>query len=192
MNKPSLGFAVTGSHCTLQRVLPVLKQLCESYQVLPIFSFTVAQTDTRFQASREFLQAVKAITGVEPVTTISQAEPIGPKALLDVLLVCPCTGNTLAKLAQGITDTPVTMACKAHMRNNRPLVLSISTNDGLGLNAQNLGRLLSVKNIFFVPFGQDDWEHKPNSLGADLSLVSETCRLSLEGRQLQPILRTFG
>ena len=192
MNKPSLGFAVTGSHCTLQKTLPVLKELCQSYRVLPILSFSVTRTDTRFQRSEEYLQAVKAITGVEPVTSIPQAEPIGPKGLLDLLLVCPCTGNTLAKLAHGITDTPVTMACKAHMRNDRPLILSISTNDGLGLNAQNLGRLLSVKNIFFVPFGQDDWEHKPNSLGADLSLVAQTCRLALEGHQLQPILRSFG
>lgn len=189
--KKTIGFAVTGSHCTFAKVLKAMEKLAGEYELIPVFSYTAAHTDTRFTAAHAFFEEVKRITGREPITTIERAEPIGPKALLDLLVICPCTGNTIAKLAGGITDTPVTMAFKAHMRNNRPTLLSISTNDGLGANAQNIGRLLNTKNLYFVPFGQDDPEKKPNSLASDLSLLAPACAAALEKSQLQPVIRSF-
>lgn len=184
-----IGAAVTGSHCTLGKVLQEIKALVEEgAKVYPIVSEAVAQTDTRFGRAREWLAQLKEITGQEVITTIAEAEPIGPQSLLDVVLVAPCTGNTLAKLANGITDSPVLMAIKAHLRNQKPVVIAISTNDGLGLNAKNLGLLLNAKNIYFVPFGQDNPSNKPQSLVARMDRIVDTILAALQGKQIQPLL----
>lgn len=156
MRHERLGFALCGSFCTHKEVLKELEALCREYEtVLPIVSQACQQTDTRFGTAAEFLAAVEKLTGHKPIDSISGAEPIGPKKLLDILVIAPCTGNTLAKLAAGITDTPVTMAAKAHLRNDRPVVLAIATNDGLSAAARNIGELLVRKNYFFVPFGEN-------------------------------------
>ncbi len=189
MRTERVGFAICGSFCTHERVLRELERLCGEYEsVVPIVSETVCATDTRFGAARELLDAVERLTGRKAVSTIREAEPIGPKKLLDVLVVAPCTGNTLGKLSCGITDTAVTMAVKAHLRNERPVVLAVASNDGLSGAARNLGELLVRKNIYFVPFGQDDPAGKPCSLVADFSRIGDTVRSALEGRQLQPLL----
>ena len=189
MRTERVGFAVCGSFCTHERVLRELERLCGEYEsVVPIVSETVCATDTRFGTARELLDAVERLTGRKAVSTIREAEPIGPKKLLDVLVVAPCTGNTLGKLSCGITDTAVTMAVKAHLRNERPVVLAVASNDGLSGAARNLGELLVRKNIYFVPFGQDDPAGKPCSLVADFSRIGDTVRSALEGRQLQPLL----
>lgn len=190
MRHERLGFALCGSFCTHKEVLKELEALCREYEtVLPIVSQACQQTDTRFGTAAEFLAAVEKLTGHKPIDSISGVEPIGPKKLLDILVIAPCTGNTLAKLAAGITDTPVTMAAKAHLRNDRPVVLAIATNDGLSAAARNIGELLVRKNYFFVPFGQDDFQRKPCSLMADFTRIGETAAAALEGRQLQPVLR---
>lgn len=189
MRTERVGFAICGSFCTHERVLRELERLCGEYEsVVPIVSETVCATDTRFGTARELLDAVERLTGRKAVSTIREAEPIGPKKLLDVLVVAPCTGNTLGKLSCGITDTAVTMAVKAHLRNERPVVLAVASNDGLSGAARNLGELLVRKNIYFVPFGQDDPAGKPCSLVADFSRIGDTVRSALEGRQLQPLL----
>lgn len=189
MRGKRVGLALTGSHCTLAGVFPHLERLvAEGAEVLTIVSGSVAGTETRFGTPEGWLNRLYEITGRRPVRTIADAEPIGPGKLLDVLVVAPCTGNTLAKLANGITDTPVTMACKAHLRNQRPVVLAISTNDGLSMNARNLGILLNTRNIYFVPFGQDNPDAKPNSLDSDLALLIPALEAALSGRQLQPLL----
>lgn len=189
MRTERVGFAICGSFCTHERVLRELERLCGEYEsVVPIVSETVCATDTRFGDARELLDAVERLTGRKAVSTIREAEPIGPKKLLDVLVVAPCTGNTLGKLSCGITDTAVTMAVKAHLRNERPVVLAVASNDGLSGAARNLGELLVRKNIYFVPFGQDDPAGKPCSLVADFSRIGDTVRSALEGRQLQPLL----
>ena len=189
MRTERVGFAICGSFCTHERVLRELERLCGEYEsVVPIVSETVCATDTRFGDARELLDAVERLTGRKAVSTIREAEPIGPKKLLDVLVVAPCTGNTLGKLSCGITDTAVTLAVKAHLRNERPVVLAVASNDGLSGAARNLGELLVRKNIYFVPFGQDDPAGKPCSLVADFSRIGDTVRSALEGRQLQPLL----
>ena len=189
MRTERVGFAICGSFCTHERVLRELERLCGEYEsVVPIVSETVCATDTRFGDARELLDTVERLTGRKAVSTIREAEPIGPKKLLDVLVVAPCTGNTLGKLSCGITDTAVTMAVKAHLRNERPVVLAVASNDGLSGAARNLGELLVRKNIYFVPFGQDDPAGKPCSLVADFSRIRDTVRSALEGRQLQPLL----
>lgn len=189
MRTERVGFAICGSFCTHERVLRELERLCGEYEsVVPIVSETVCATDTRFGDARELLDAVERLTGRKAVSTIREAEPIGPKKLLDVLVVAPCTGNTLGKLSCGITDTAVTMAVKAHLRNERPVVLAVASNDGLSGAARNLGELLVRKNIYFVPFGQDDPAGKPCSLVADFSRIGDTVRSALEGRQIQPLL----
>ena len=189
MRTERVGFAICGSFCTHERVLRELERLCGEYEsVVPIVSETVCATDTRFGAARELLDTVERLTGRKAVSTIREAEPIGPKKLLDVLVVAPCTGNTLGKLSCGITDTAVTMAVKAHLRNERPVVIAMASNDGLSGAARNLGELLVRKNIYFVPFGQDDPAGKPCSLVADFSRIGDTVRSALEGRQLQPLL----
>ncbi|ALS27604.1 subunit B of dipicolinate synthase [Paenibacillus sp. 32O-W] len=185
----TVGYALSGSHCTFEEVMPQIQRFVDAgARVIPIVSQTLMTTDTRFGTSAHWQQQLKEITGEEIVSTIVQAEPLGPSKLLDVLLIAPCTGNTTSKLANAMTDSAVLMAAKAQMRNQRPVVLAISTNDGLGLNAANIAKLLVAKNIYFVPFGQDNPAQKPNSLVARMDLVMEACEAALEGRQLQPLL----
>ena len=189
MRHERLGFALCGSFCTHREVLKELAALCGEYEtVLPVVSPVCQVTDTRFGTAENFLSEVERLTGHKPIRTIAEAEPIGPKKLLDVLVIAPCTGNTLAKLAAGVTDTPVTMAAKAHLRNDRPVVIAVATNDGLSAAARNIGELLVRKNYYFVPFGQDDPEKKPCSLMADFTRIGETVDAALQGRQRQPIL----
>ena len=157
--------------------------------VQTIFSDAAQTFDSRFGKASEFLKKAEEITGNKPMLTIPQAEPIGPKSLLDILVLFPCTGNTIAKLANGITDTPVLMAAKAHLRNNKPLLISISTNDALGMNMKNIGLLLNAKHIYFIPFGQDNPEKKPNSMIAHTDLLIPSIEAALDGRQYQPIIR---
>lgn len=184
-----IGLAVTGSFCTFNNLLKAVDDLtAHGYDITPIFSFNVSKLDTRFFAAAEFSDIIKQKTGKEPIKTIPEAEPIGTAKGLELMLVAPCTGNTLAKIAHGITDTPVTMAVKAQLRNNRPVVLSISSNDALGANAKNIGILLNTRNVYFVPFSQDAPTVKSNSLIADTSLIRETCDMALQGKQIEPVL----
>ena len=184
-----VGFAFCGSFCTMSKALAALEQTAARFgPVTPIVSETVESTDTRFGAAHDFMREMERICSRRVVSTVAGAEPIGPKGLLDVLAICPCTGNTLAKLAHGVTDTAVTMAAKAHLRNGRPLVLALATNDGLTGSAPNLGTMLNRKNVYFVPFGQDDCMGKPASLVADFSLVPEAIEAACRGEQMQPLL----
>ena len=158
--------------------------------LLPVFSLNASTLDSRFGTSASFLERAEILTGQKPITSIPAAEPIGPKGLVDILVIAPCTGNTLSKLANGISDTAVLMAAKSHLRNNRPLVISLSTNDALGMNLKNIGILLNTKNIYFVPFGQDDYKAKPNSMTAFTELLPETIDAALSGKQIQPVIRS--
>ena len=185
---PRLGLAVTGSHCTFSRALEAFRPLKRDYTLVPILSGAAAGTDTRFFAASAFRAELEAFCGREAVDTIVKAEPLGTAQRLDALLVAPCTGNTLAKLARGVTDTAVTMACKAHLRNGAPLILAISTNDGLSGSAESIAALLQRKNVYFVPFRQDAPHQKPFSLQSDFDLLGETVKAALQGRQLQPVL----
>lgn len=188
MNKV-VGFALCGSFCTFEEVIPqieVLKKL--NYDVIPIMSQIAYNTDTRFGTAKSFRDRIENICKHEILHTIPQAEPIGPKKMLDVLVVAPCTGNTAAKLSVGITDTPVTMAAKSHLRNGRPVVLAVSTNDGLSGAAKNIGNLLNYRNVYLVPFRQDDPEKKPRSITADFALIPESVEAALKGEQLRPII----
>lgn len=188
MSKTRLGLAICGSYCTFDKILPVAEALAEEFQLTAIMSENASGTDTRFGCAENMRHRLEEITKKDVIASITAAEPIGPKALLDVLAVAPCTGNTIAKLACGIADSAVTMACKAHLRNGRPVVIAVSTNDGLAANAKNIGELLARRNIFIVPFRQDDPVGKPDSVISDLSLLRETVLAALEGRQLQPVL----
>ncbi|MCK9575947.1 MAG: dipicolinate synthase subunit B [Clostridia bacterium] len=189
--KIRIGLAITGSFCTYDKILKQIELLTQKeYEILPIFSYSVDQTDTRFFNAKDFKQKITELTGHKPINTISLAEPVGPQNLIDVLAVAPCTGNTLAKIANAITDTPVLMTVKAHLRNNKPLVIGISTNDALGLNLKNLGTLLSTKNVYFVPFCQDDSVKKPNSLIANFDLLESTILEALNGKQIEPVILT--
>ena len=183
-----IGFALTGSFCTISQSLSVLRELTARYDVLPIVSPSVCSTDTRFARAADTLATVTELCGRPPVLTISEAEPLGPARPLEALVICPCTGNTLAKIANGITDTCVTMAAKAHMRNDRPLIIALASNDALRGNLRNLATLLNCRQIFFVPFGQDDPQKKPHSLISDFSLTLPTLEKALLGKQLQPLL----
>lgn len=185
---PRLGLAVTGSHCTFSRALEAFRPLKRNYTLVPILSGAAAGTDTRFFAASAFRAELEAFCGREAVDTIVKAEPLGTAQRLDALLVAPCTGSTLAKLARGVTDTAVTMACKAHLRNGAPLILAISTNDGLSGSAESIAALLQRKNVYFVPFRQDAPHQKPFSLQSDFDLLGETIKAAMEGRQLQPVL----
>ncbi len=190
MNGLKIGYAVCGSFCTFSRAIPVMEQLAaEGARVTPVMSPTAYSTDTRFGRAEDFNRRIEAACGCSIIHTIDAAEPIGPKKLLDVLVIAPCTGNTLAKLALGVTDTPVTMAAKAHLRNGRPLVLAIATNDGLAASAKNIGALMNTRNVYFVPFGQDDPTGKPGSLIAHFELIPETIEAAMNGRQIQPLLK---
>ena len=184
-----VGFAMCGSFCTFKKALIALEALVErGADVYPIMSETSFSTDTRFGDSVYFQEEVKKICKKEIIKTVKEAEPIGPKELLDLLIVLPCTGNSLAKIAHGITDTSVTMAVKAHLRNQRPVLIGVSTNDGLGAAAKNIGSLLNSKNIYFIPLAQDDCKHKPRSLVADFEKVIPASMAALDHKQLQPIL----
>lgn len=184
-----IGLALTGSHCTLAEVMRQVPRLVEAgAEVLPIISASVGKDSTRFGTPDGWRAALEAATGKRPLETIPEVEPIGPHRLLDALVIAPCTGSTLAKLANGVSDGPVLMAAKAHLRNGRPVVIGISTNDGLSMNAKNLGLLLNAKNMFFVPFGQDAPLEKRNSLVARMELLPDTIEEALAGRQLQPVL----
>ena len=184
-----IGFALTGSFCTFSKVLPQIENLVnDGADVLPIMSENASSIDTRFGKAEDFIKKVKDITGKEVVTTILGAEPIGPKNILDIMVVAPCTGNTISKLANGVTDSSVTMAVKASLRNENPLVIAVSTNDGLGTSAKNIGTLLNCKNVYFVPFTQDDPDNKHNSLVARMELIKPTIEMALENKQIQPIL----
>ena len=184
----NIGFAVCGSFCTFSSIFPVMENLAHTHQIIPIFSQNAYTTDSRFGTANEHIRKATDICGKEPLHTIAQVEPIGPKRLLDLLVVAPCTGNTLAKLAHGIADGPVTLAVKSHLRNGRPVVIAVSTNDALSGAAENIGRLLNRKHYYFVPFGQDDPEKKPNSMVADFTRLPQTIALASSGKQIQPIL----
>ena len=185
----NIGFAITGSFCTFKRVFPQIEELSrQGARIIPIMSEISYTTDTRFGKAEEHINFLESVTGEKVIGKIKEAEPIGPKKLLDLLIVAPCTGNTISKLASGITDTSVTMAAKAHLRNERPLLIAPSTNDGLGANAKNLGLLLNTKNVYFVPFGQDDPFNKHNSLVADFTKIIPSIEAALNSYQLQPIL----
>ena len=185
-----IGVALTGSFCTYEKAFVQLRKLKEEgAEIVTIFSNASQTIDSRFGSPEDFMKEAEEITGSRPLLTISQAEPIGPKSLLDLLIILPCTGNTVAKLANGITDSPVLMAAKAHLRNEKPLLISISTNDALGMNMKNIGILLNVKHIFFVPFGQDAPEKKPNSMIAKTEMLIPAAEAALEERQYQPVIQ---
>lgn len=185
----TVGFALSASHCTLDEVMPQIKRFVDAgAEVIPIASNSLLNTDTRFGKAVDWKKKLKEITGNDLIASIVDAEPLGPSKRLDILIISPCTGNTTAKLANAMTDSPVIMAAKAQLRNSRPLVLAISTNDGLSMNATNISKLYNMKNVYFVPYGQDAPEVKPNSLVARMSLLLETCEAALQGTQLQPMV----
>ena len=188
MRKERVGFALCGSFCTHARVLEELERLCGEYEtVLPIASEACQRTDTRFGKADEWKARLKEVTGKDPMTTLVEVEPIGPKGLFDVLVVAPCTGTTLARLANGLSDTPVSLAVKSHLRRSRPVVLAVSTNDALGASMRNIALLKNTKHIYFVPMSQDDPTNKPNSLVADFTKIEETITAALSGVQIQPL-----
>lgn len=187
----NVGFALTGSFCTYEDVYKEIENLVEAgANVYTVFSDRAQVTDTRFGKAKDFLKRAKEITGIEPATTMVDAENFTPKGILDIVIIAPCTGNTLAKLANAITDSPVLMTAKGHLRNGKPVVIALATNDGLGNNLKNIGQLLNTKNIYFVPFGQDNYRKKPNSLVAHFNQIIPTLEEALEGKQIQPVTRT--
>ena len=184
----NIGFALTGSFCTFSKVLPEIQRLVDmGAEVYPIMSEMAYSTDTRFGEAEYFRRPIENMTGRKIIHSITDAEPIGPRHYLDVLVVAPCTGNTIAKIANGITDSTVTMASKAHLRNARPLVITVSTNDGLGSSAKNIGMLMNMQNVYFVPFNQDDPIKKPNSLVADMTKIAPAVECALDKAQIQPM-----
>ena len=190
LNGLNVGLGITGSFCNFKEVKNVIEELKKQdvKKIIPIVSNNVKDFDTRFYKASSFIKMVEENTGVGVIDSIVKAEPIGPKNMVDVILVCPCTGNTIAKLANGICDSPVTMAIKSHIRNNKPVVIGISTNDGLGITLKNIGELLNMKNYYFVPFRQDDYISKPKSLVLDYSYIVETIKCAIDGKQIQPII----
>lgn len=189
MAKKKLGFALTGSFCTWAEVIPIMKSLSEDYEIYPIMSPIGYETDTRFGKAADWIDQVNSFCEHPIIHTVEQAEPIGPRNLLDIMIIAPCTGNTLSKIANGITDTSVTMAAKASLRNGNPLVLAASTNDGLSACAKNIGVLLNTKNVYFVPMSQDDPIKKPTSIVAHFSDIKETLKLAGQGEQIQPVCK---
>ncbi|MCD8502505.1 MAG: dipicolinate synthase subunit B [Bacillaceae bacterium] len=184
-----IGFGLTGSHCTYSAVLPEMKKLVEAgAKVTPFVSFTVKSTDTKFGDSEDWIKQIQEITGEEIVDSIVKAEPFGPRTPLDCMVIAPLTGNSASKLANALTDSPVLMAAKATLRNTKPVVLAISTNDALGLNGMNIMKLMATKNIYFVPYGQDDPYKKPNSLVARMTSIQQTIESAIEGKQFQPVI----
>lgn len=189
LNEKTIGFALTGSFCTYHKVIPEIKKLKDAgAKIIPIMSEASSSTDTRFGKAADFIKEIEEITENTCITTIKDAEPIGPKKLLDALIVAPATGNSISKIANGIADTTVTLAVKSHLRNLRPVLIAVSTNDGLGNNAKNIGILANKKNIYLVPFGQDDFKEKANSLVAKMDLIIPSLKEALSGRQIQPLL----
>ncbi len=187
-----IGFAITSSYCTVEKIMEQVLNLVElGYDVIPIASPGVISCNTRFGEGRNFKEVLETITGHEVTCTIIEAERFGPKEKLDLLVIAPATGNTIAKLAHGITDSPVTMATKATLRNESPIVIGVSTNDGLGLNGENIMKLLNTKNIYFIPFGQDNYEKKPNSLISHFDMLIPTIEEALSNRQIQPVLKEY-
>ena len=185
----TIGIGFTGSFCTFDKILKEIAVLKEKgVKMLPVFSYNAAGMDNRFMEAAEFRKKVEELTEKEGYDTIPGVEPLGPKGMMDVMVIAPCTGNTLAKLCNGITDTPVLMAAKGHLRNGKPLVIAVSTNDALGINFKNIGMLMAMKNIYFVPFGQDDCVKKPNSMIARLDRLEDTVLAALEGKQIQPVI----
>ena len=184
----TVGFALCGSYCTFSQVFPVMEELAKQHRMIPIFSANAYTIDSRFGTAQSHIRRASEICGTDPLHTIADVEPIGPKKLLDALVIAPCTGNTLAKLAHSIADTPVTMAAKSHLRNGRPVLVAVSTNDALAGAAENIGKLLSRRNYYFVPFGQDDPARKPTSIVADFKKIPQALEAALEGHQLQPVL----
>ena len=187
-HKPKVGLALCGSYCTYEQVFAQAGRLAEHYDLIPILSDTAAETDTRFGRAADHIRRLMELTGRRVITTVAEAEPLGPKEPMELLIIAPCTGNTLGKLAHGITDSAVTMAAKAHLRNGRPLLIAFSSNDALSASAENIGKLLNRKSVFFVPFRQDDAEKKPRSAQADFTLLLPAAEAALKGEQLQPIL----
>ena len=185
-----IGFAITGSFCNFNETKGVLEEIKKEgvKEIIPIVSYSTKDFDTRFYKSSDYIKMVEDTTNNKVIDTIVKAEPIGPKNMVDLIVVCPCTGNTLAKLANGVTDTPVLMAIKSHIRNNKPVVIGVSTNDGLGVTLKNIGIVLNTKNMYFVPFRQDDYSSKPKSLVLDYKYIIETIKLAFDGKQIQPIL----
>ncbi len=184
-----VGFAITGSFCTFDQILPVVEQLVKAgADVVPILSLNAAQLDTRFFKAAEFKRILKEMTGKDIIDDLVHAEPIGPKKMLDIVIIAPCTGNTLAKLALGVTDTPVVLAAKAHLRNAGPVLIAVSTNDALAANAKNLGLLLNTRHVYFVPYRQDDSKKKSTSIVADMGMIPEAAQLALDGKQIQPVM----
>lgn len=189
LSEKTIGFALTGSFCTYRKVIPEIQKLkLTGANIIPVMSEISCSTDTRFGKALDFINEIEEITENKVITSIKDAEPIGPKKILDLLIVAPCTGNSISKIANGIADTSVTLAVKAHLRNLRPVVIAVSTNDGLSGNAKNIGLLLNRRNIYFVPFGQDDFKGKENSLVAKMDLIIPTIENALEYKQIQPLL----
>lgn len=187
----NVGIAITGSFCTFNKVFPQIERLIEeNANVYTIFSECAQITDTRFGEAHSFLQRAEEITGNKPITTITEAEKLGPNNLLDIIAIAPCTGNTLAKMANAITDSTVLMSVKGLLRNNKPVVIGLSTNDALSNNLKNIGTMINKKNIFFIPFGQDNYKGKPNSMVSDFSLIIPTLVEALDGKQIQPVILT--
>lgn len=184
----NIGFALCGSFCTFSNIFPILEELAKKHSIVPILSCTTSTINSRFGGAQEHISRIESICGSTPLTSIEEVEPIGPKQLLDALIIAPCTGNTLAKLAHSIADTPVTMAAKSHLRNGRPVIIAISTNDALAGAAENIGRLLVRKNYYFVPFSQDDPCKKPSSIIADFRMIPDTLQAALNHEQIQPLL----
>lgn len=184
----TVGFAITGSFCTFDKVFPVMETVAKKYEVIPIFSEMSFKTDTRFGKAESHIQKATDICGKRPLWKIEEVEPFGPKKLLDALIIAPCTGNTLAKLAHSIADGPVTMATKSHLRNGKPVLVAVSTNDALSGAAENIGKLLARKHYYFVPFGQDNANSKPTSMVADFTKIPDALDAALHGVQIQPII----
>ncbi len=188
MTRKTVGFAMCGSFCTFSRAIPQIDALIAAdYDVLPIMSYNAATTDTRFGKAHDFIEEIEAKTKRKIIMTVKDAEPIGPKGMTDIMIIAPCTGNTVSKLSYGITDTPVTMAAKSHLRQEKPLVLAVATNDALGASAQSIGRMLNTRHVFFVPLSQDAPIKKPKSLVAHFEMIPKTIEAALSGRQIQPI-----
>ena len=185
-----IGFGVTGSHCTLKRVFAAAEILVkeEGAELFPVFSPAVAETDTRFGTAVGWMEKMRSLAGREIISSVKEAEPIGPKHLLDAMVIAPASGNTIGKLVNGIVDTPVLMAAKAHLRNGGPVIIAISTNDGLGISGSNIGKIANMKNVFLVPFGQDDPVEKPNSLVARMELIPDSVYFAVNQQQIQPVL----